>query len=140
MDDQDNNNEATKDNSVNKSVAENQEDFDYAEEPESRDKIIRKELDKYLTQHPAGKVIQVFIAIISILSSIIYIVMTHYDWSDYGECCQFQKKEDATEEQKNCYPKCDEYYFSRMPPTYETIDLLIGFIYLIHYLLVLFTQ
>ena len=27
-----------------------------------------------------------------------------------------------------------------MPQTYETIDLLIGFIYLIYYLLVLFTQ
>ena len=50
-------NQNTKDVSVNKSVTENQDDFDLSEEPESRDKIIRKELDKYLTQHPAGKVI-----------------------------------------------------------------------------------
>ena len=87
LEEQDHNNENSKDNSLNKSVTENQEDFDFAEEPESRDKIIRKELDKYLTQHPAGKVIQTFIAITSVISSVTFIVMTHYEWSDYGECC-----------------------------------------------------
>ena len=49
LEERDNDNENTKDHSVNKSVTENQDDFDFAEEPESRDKIIRKELDKYLT-------------------------------------------------------------------------------------------
>ena len=117
----------------------NQDEFDFAEEPESRDKSIRKELDKYLTQHPAGKVIQIFIAITSVISSITFIVMTHHDWGYLDKCCQDQTRPDATEEEKNCYPKCDEYFYSRMPRFYETIDLLIGFIYLIYYLLVLFT-
>lgn len=66
--------------------------------------------------------------------------MTNYDWSEYGECCQFQTDEKATKEQKNCYPTCEEYYYSRMPKTYENVDLLIGLIYLVYYILILFTQ
>lgn len=105
--DQENNNDKTNDNSINKSLGDNQNDYEFAEEPESRDKIIRKELDKYLTQHPAGKVIQIFIAITSVISSVTYVVMTHYDWSQNGECCKFQTDPNATDEQKDCYPKCN---------------------------------
>lgn len=91
------------------SKSENQEDQEEerAEEPESKDKIIRKDIDRFLTQNPIGRYIRVFIGIISVISSISFIVMTNYDWSEYGECCQFQTDEKATKEQKNCYPTCE---------------------------------
>jgi len=36
------------------------------------------------------------------------------------------------------HPRCDEFYYSRMPLSYETVDLMAGFVYLIHYFLTIF--
>ena len=35
-------------------------------------------------------------------------------------------------------PRCDEYYYSRMPHTFEYIDLGVGLIFVIHYMLLIF--
>ena len=35
-------------------------------------------------------------------------------------------------------PRCDEFYFSRMPMSFESVDLMAGFVYLIHYFLTIF--
>ena len=71
------NEQDTKDHSMSKSMAENNDEFDgLADEPESRDKIIRKELDKYLTNHWIGNYIQLFIAFMSVFSSIAFMIMT----------------------------------------------------------------
>lgn len=35
-------------------------------------------------------------------------------------------------------PRCDEFYYSRMPQWYETVDLITGFIYLFNYILIIF--
>jgi|TARA_B110000285_G_C15087888_1_gene597264 hypothetical protein len=38
----------------------------------------------------------------------------------------------------NNSPRCDEFFYSRMPQWYETVDLITGFIYLFNYVLIIF--
>ena len=82
---------------MNKSENQDDQEEERAEEPESKDKIIRKDIDRFLTQNPIGRYIRVFIGVISVISSISFIVMTNYDWSEYGECCKFQTDPNATD-------------------------------------------
>jgi len=58
------------------------------EESESRDRICRNKVDHFLNVSTYGKAIDVFIAIISLLSSIAFIVLTYYDLRAMNPCCK----------------------------------------------------
>ena len=57
------------------------------EEPESRDKKLRAFLDKVLTQSIYGEIIQKGISIISIASSVLFIIMLDTDHAGSDPCC-----------------------------------------------------
>jgi len=57
------------------------------EEPEWRDKMIRSHLDKFMSSI-IGEIINKLIGVLSIGSSIAFVVMTYYDWSESDPCCR----------------------------------------------------
>ena len=112
------------------------------EEPESRDKIIRVNLEKFLYQSIAGELVRKFIGILSIGSSIAFVAMTDTDWSVEDACCMSRDADPVCpvgcHPESDCLVYCDEFYHSRMPRAFELVDSLICFIYLVMYILILF--
>jgi hypothetical protein len=120
----------------------------------------------------SGVVIENMISLISIFSSLTFVVLTTFDHSLNSCCCpedvlsqiqELSPKEEVTcedvrlyksscetltnwsdlcfsffELQNKCRPRCDEYFFVRMPPLYNKIDVFICFIYLVEYVLKLY--
>lgn len=84
--------------------------------------------------------------------------MTHYDWSTSDPCCMTPiettrfvvdqeileinhicpKTPNRCDPVLDCLVGCDQFYYSRMPKEFETIDTFTCLIYLVHYLLMLF--
>ena len=118
------------------------EDDMQMEEPESRDKIIRANLEKFLYQSIAGELVRKFIGLVSIGSAVAFIYFTETDWSIDDPCCMVRDAEDVCpkgcDPVNDCLVFCDEFYHSRMPKVFELADLLICFMYLANYILVLF--
>jgi len=91
-----------------------------------------------------GVIIQQLIGIVSICSSIAFVVMTYRDWSDTDACCM--PKEESGEylcpvgcdPVLDCLLNCDAFYNSRMPKSYELIDIFICLVYLVQYILMIF--
>jgi len=97
-----------------------------------------------------------FIGILSIVSCCSFLILTYTDWSTETECCipfyealKAHKKAYVEDENNplypitlegiaDCDPKCNEYYYSRMPPLFEYIDKGICLIYLINYAIVIY--
>ena len=63
-----------------------QQGGDAIEEPEWKDKFIRVTIDKFMNSF-YGDAIQKLIGVVSIVSSVAFVVMTGYDWSDSDPCC-----------------------------------------------------
>ena len=63
-----------------------QQSGDAIEEPEWKDKFIRVTIDKFMNSF-YGDAIQKLIGVVSIVSSVAFVVMTGYDWSDSDPCC-----------------------------------------------------
>ena len=57
------------------------------EESESRDKICRNKVDFFLNQSKSGKAIEVLVALLSLMSSLAFIVLTYYDLRYLNPCC-----------------------------------------------------
>ena len=57
------------------------------EETESRDRICRNKVDHFLNVSPYGKVIEVFVAILSLVSSLAFVTLTYYDCRRLNSCC-----------------------------------------------------
>ena len=57
------------------------------EETESRDRICRNKVDHFLNVSPYGKVIEVFVAILSLVSSLAFVTLTYYDLRHLNSCC-----------------------------------------------------
>ena len=115
------------------------------EEPEWKDKIIRVTIDKFMNSSIFGEIIQKAIGVISIGSSIAFVVMTNQDWSSSDACCKIPDLDDpliATCPRgcqiDDCVVRCDEFFYSRMPRNYELVDILICLIYLVQYILMIF--
>ena len=58
------------------------------EESESRDRICRNKVDLFLNNSPYGKAIEVFVAVLSLISSLAFIVLTYYDLRHLNTCCE----------------------------------------------------
>jgi len=112
------------------------------EEPESRDKIIRANLEKFLYQSLAGELVRKFIGLISIASAVTFVYMTETDWSVNDPCCMDREADPVCPvgctPETDCLVYCDEFYHSRMPKSFELVDNFICLIYLVNYILVLF--
>ena len=58
------------------------------EDDRQNDKQLRQKLEKFLhNDEGSGFWIQIFIGVTSILSSIVFIFLCHFDWSDIDPCC-----------------------------------------------------
>ena len=112
------------------------------EEPESRDKIIRVNLENFLYQSLAGEMARKFIGLISVGSAITFVVLTETDWSIDDPCCMNRDADPVCpigcNPDNDCLVYCDEFYYSRMPKWFELADTFICLIYLTNYILVLF--
>ena len=135
------------------------------DEQESRDKIIRQHLEKFLIGSN-GDLILKFIGGLSVATSVIFIYYTHKspaqidaNCAAYDEAFEIAYEEYVAVNGKEAAlglvdeiglrwkdeilvdtndPRCDEFFYSRMPQGYETVDLLVAFIYLLHYFLTIF--
>jgi len=65
--------------------------------------------------------------------------MTYYDWSTSDPCCMQLEGDEyvcpsscAADE---CLVNCDAFFRSRMPKTYDMIDVFICLVYLVNYIL-----
>lgn len=86
--------------------------------------------------------------VISVLSSLAFVLLTFNDWSVLVPgCVEYREKVEEWEALNNPavempidtnVPRCNEYYYSRMPMLYEYVDLSCGLIYLVFYFLNLF--
>lgn len=109
------------------------------EEPESRDKKLRAFLDKVLTQSIYGEIIVKGISIISIASSVLFIIMLDTDHAGSDPCCKDWVAAGKPDDMMpDCNPPCNEFYYSRMPRWFELIDMVICIIYLVYYILIVF--
>ena len=71
------------------------------------DKQMRGKLESFLNNDSTGRWIQIFIAITSITSSVSFIIMTKYDWSEYDPCCEKAVKMPLTGQiEYNCPNSC----------------------------------
>lgn len=57
------------------------------EDSDSRDRICRNKVDHFLNMSPYGKAIEVFVAFLSLISSLAFIVLTYYDLRRLNPCC-----------------------------------------------------
>ena len=74
--------------------------------------MVRHHVEKFLKQTKFGKWIEIFMGIISFLSSVSFVVMSYWDLSQFDECCSDPKKNKLVE----CLtPKCTEFYNIRVP-------------------------
>ena len=88
------------------------------------------------------------IGVVSVGSSIAFVILTYIDWSRHDpNCIEFYKEYDIWFELDDDsilapndpgLPKCLEFYYSRMPQMYETFDTICALIYLFNYFLNLF--
>ena len=101
--------------------------------------MIRTHLDKFMSSI-IGEIINKLIGVLSIGSSLAFVVMTYYDWSESDPCCRESPLYEcpASCDPNNCQVKCDEFYRSRMPQTYDMVDIFICLVYLINYILQIF--
>ena len=58
------------------------------EESEGKYKMVRHHVEKFMKQTKFGKWIEIFMGIISFLSSVSFVVLTYWDLSQFDECCQ----------------------------------------------------
>lgn len=79
------------------------------------------------------------ISVISVVSSITFMVLLDEDHAKNDPCCapwyEAGKPADAMPE---CIPACNEYFYSRMPRWFEMADQIICLIYLVYYILNVF--
>ena len=69
-------------------LLENIDDADLEEsESESRDKICRIKVETFVNNSTSGKAIEVLIALLSLLSSLAFIVLTYLDLRYLNPCC-----------------------------------------------------
>jgi hypothetical protein len=117
------------------------------EDSEWKDKFIRTRIDFFINQSGYGQFIQKFIGVMSVISSITFVVMTSYDWSVADPCCNGVKFIGTEIIAVSCPTGCDvvldcgicnAFYYSRMPKDFELVDVLICLIYLVNYILMLF--
>ena len=123
------------------------------EETNTREARIRVALDNFMNGETYGANIERFIGILSIISCCTFLWLSYTDWSTETECCLlFHKALSAHKEEKgdnivypiklegiaDCDPKCNEYYYSRMPVLFEYIDKGICLIYLVNYVIVIY--
>lgn len=135
------------------------------DEQESRDKVIRMHLEKFLINW-SGNLILKFIGGLSVATSVMFVFFTYKTPAQIdGNCAIYDTQfEEAYEKYVSANgeaaalalvddiglrwkdeilfdtndPRCDEFFYSRMPQSFETIDLMAGFVYLIHYFLTIF--
>ena len=138
------------------------------EESESRDKICRTKVENFISKSKTGKAIDVTVSLVSIISSVAFIVFTSYDLRYLNPCCQAALEQYAdyvssneaefaitgsTELEvmdENTYlmihgecpepdPPCYEYYHNnRMPEIFEVVDTPVCVIYATLYFLNLY--
>ena len=101
-------------------------------------------LEKIFFDSVIGEVFMNILGIISVASSIAFVILTYTDWSRHDpNCTAFYEVYDVwilededtrgppPEDTSN--PKCLEFFYSRMPPIYESIDMLCALVYLFNY-------
>lgn len=80
-------------------------------------------MDQFLTQTFAGEVIQKTISVISLTSSIAFMVLLEQDHASTDECCKPWYDAGKPEGQMPmCNPPCNAYFYSRMPRWFEMAD------------------
>jgi len=63
------------------------EQEDDEEENEGKYKMIRHHVEKFFKQTKFGKWIEIFMGIISFMSSVAFVVLTYWDLSEFDSCC-----------------------------------------------------
>ena len=76
-----------------------------------------------------GSIIQNAIGVISVVSCFTFVIMCNFDWSGWDDCCaaillEFVEYSEVPEDRYNdtigkCNPKCNEFFYSRMPIYFE---------------------
>jgi hypothetical protein len=60
---------------------------DDEEESEGKYKMVRHHVEKFFKQTKFGKWIEIFMGIISFMSSVAFVVLTYWDLSEFDSCC-----------------------------------------------------
>ena len=128
-----------------------EKDGDQFEESEWKDKYFRVYLEKFINHSFIGDMIQKLIGLISIVTTVSFIFMTFLDPKNIDPCCVDppacpELEPDCINYVYTCVPECKgtctipctEFYYSRMPKTYEMIDILVCLVYMVHYFITLF--
>ena len=77
------------------------------EEGEGKYSMVRHHVEKFFKQTKFGKWIEIFMSIISFISSVAFVVMSYWDLSTFDYCCQ---NAHTLKAKLNCTPKCTEFY------------------------------
>ncbi len=65
------------------------------EESESNDRFVRNKVDQFLNNSKYGKAIDIIVALLSLFTSMAFIVLTYYDMRNMNQCCDTAMKQHA---------------------------------------------
>ena len=102
---------------------------------ESKDQKFRNFLDRWVYSPSTSKLVatlrkrsNIFIGLISFVSSLAFVILSYWDFSMYDPCC-------SQDDTSKCYPACNSYHNIRLPRQYNIADICICTIFLVEYLL-----
>mmetsp|Transcript_34847 Transcript_34847/g.53496 ORF Transcript_34847/g.53496 Transcript_34847/m.53496 type:complete len:125 (+) Transcript_34847:225-599(+) len=116
-------------------------------------------IEKFFFHSLFGEIFQNAIGTISVITSLAFVVLSYTDWSEYDDNCIKWKSElydpwaapyldrgfsaEVIAEYDDFpdydfEPKCNEFFYSRMPPQYELVDYCCALVYLFYYFINLF--
>ena len=97
---------------------------------EDKDKLIRLHVEQFFKQTNTDKWVEICMGVISLVTSLSFVILTYWDQSEFDPCCQAKNP--------HCNPACDRFYNIRMPYPYQIVDKVICVTYLLEYSLNMF--